>query len=61
MAIDIRRRWLISALFGAARIASALAFTAGFTMRGAAIGLGIVLVERNRAATFRDLLIQIDV
>jgi SAM-dependent methyltransferase len=36
MAIDIRRRAFVSALGGVARIAIALAFTAGFTMRGAA-------------------------
>ena len=36
MAIDIRRRAFISALGGAARIAIAFAFTAGFTKRGAA-------------------------
>lgn len=36
MAIDIRRRALIFALGSGARIAVALAFAAGFTMRGAA-------------------------
>jgi SAM-dependent methyltransferase len=36
MAIDIGRRQFISTLGGAARIASALAFTAAFTMPGAA-------------------------